>query len=464
MQDEPKNFQHHFISKTITLEDQSDVTGISIKASADEKGGAFNIYDQILEANIFLKEQTKGCQNFISGCSPFTQAPKVYVYWQKGVNPVTHFIKNISSSFSFYLPGRRQMFIVGGSNGDITATNTDHFDNVIILHEYGHFLEDIFSKTDTPGGSHNARYVIDPRLAWSEGLATFFASAVAGQAAYIDSSGIAPNGHLKINENLERYPPTRDISTALGEGNFREFSITRTLWDMIDPYTHSSTTIADQDQDPVDESSFAEIWSVFSGPFKNTQYYFRDFGLFMSLHNNVENKTNINSLLAREKQKSNRQDFASSFPVPANKRSSECPKTIEAVDSDRREQNRLLPYPQSSNQYSSNDFYLYKHRGGILSVELTYSPTNENTPDDKAADLDLIIYKNDYEYLKEDDILDSSKSRNDEGSESIRVSAEAGVYMINVMVWTRRGGSNNQFVLGAESTYNLTINGSKLCP
>ncbi len=464
VQDEPANFQHYFISKTITLEDQSDVTDIVITASADEQGGAFNIYDQILEANIFLREQTKNCHNFIPDCIPFTQAPKVYVYWKKGLNPVTHFIKDATSSFSFYLPGRRQLFIVGGSNGDIIATNTDHFDNIIILHEYGHFLEDTFSKTDTPGGSHNARYVIDPRLAWSEGFATFFANAVFGRAVYIDSVGISPNGLLKINENLESHPPKRDVSKATGEGNFREFSITRTLWDIIDPYTHLSKDIEDQDNDSIDGGSFGEIWSVFSLLFKDTQYYFRDFGLFMSLHNNLENKTDISLLLEREMQKANREDFASPFPIPTDRQSSECPKKIRATDADKREQNRLVAYPKSSNQHSSNDFYLYEHRGGTLSVELTYNPTDQDTPDDKKADLDLLVYKNGYTYLKDDDILTSSRNRDDEGTESIRVSAEAGAYMINVMVWTRRGESNNKFLLGSESTYNLTINEDTLCP
>ncbi len=459
VQDDPHKAQNHFVSKKVTLENRSSIENITLTAPADETGGAFNIYNQILEANLFLKEQTKGCQNFVSSCQPFTEAPKVYAYWKKGFNPVKYLSDSSTSSFSFYLPDRRQLFIVGGSNDNIETANTDHFDNVIILHEYGHFIEEVFSKIDTPGGSHSAKYTIDPRLAWSEGFATFFASAILGKASYVDSQGIAPKGLLKINEDLEAHPPTRDISKADGEGNFREFSIIRTLWDMIEPYTHNSTTIESQDDDLVNEGSIKEFWSIFSGPFKDEKHRFRDYGLFMSLQNELANKTNLSTLFEREKQKPNREDFAAPFPIPQDRRSSDCPTAIKATDPDRGERDRILSYPLSSNQHSSNDFYLYEHKGGRLSIDLTYNPTDANTLDKNKADLNLYLYNDKYSYQEEDDMVGSSDDGDDEGSENIQVDTPKGIYMVNVMVWTKRGTS-----LGDESTYNLKINGKSLCP
>ena len=475
VQDDPQNSKNHFVSTRVTLENRSPINNIMIKAPVDETGGAFNIYDQILRANLFLKEQTQGCQDFVSTCQPFTTAPKVYVYWKKGFNPIRYLSDSSSESFSFYLPERRQLFIVGGSNDNIEMANTDHFDNVIILHEYGHFIEEVFSIIDTPGGSHNARYVIDPRLAWSEGVATFMASAILGKASYVDSHGITPGGLLEINEDLENHPPTRDAPKADGEGNFREFSIVRALWDMIDPYTYNSVDIESQDDedntdeagvlhigDKVGEGSFKEFWSIFSGPFKDEKHHFRDYGLFMSLQDELENKTDLSRLFKREKQKPNREDFASPFPIPENRRSSSCPTMIQATDLDKREKNPLSPYPSSSNQHSSNDFYLYDHKGGSLSIELTYSPTNENTLDKNKADLNLYLYHNKYSYQEEDDMIGSSDDEDDEGSESLRANVPKDVYMVNVMVWTRK--ENRRVVLGDESTYNLKINGESLCP
>ena len=476
IQDDPHKSQSHFTSKTITLESQSPVEDILLTAPADETGGAFNIYNQIVEANLFLREQTKGCQDFISSCQPFTVAPKVYVYWKKGFNPVRYLSDSSSKSFSFYLPERRQLFIVGGSNDNIEVSNTDHFDNVIILHEYAHFIEEAFSIIDTPGGSHSAKYVIDSRLAWSEGVATFIANAILGEASYVDSEGIHPKGQLQINEELETHPPTRDVPKADGEGNFREFSIVRSLWDMIDPYTYNSKTIESQDNeditdeagdvlhigDKVTTGSFKEFWSVFSGPFKDQKHHFRDYGLFMSLQNEIENKTDLSSLFKREKQKPNREDYATPFPIPQDRISSGCPTTIQATDLDRREKNVFNPYPDVSNQHSSNDFYLYNHNGGLLSVELTYNPTDTNTLDKNRADLNLYLYNDKYSYHEKDDMLGSSDDAADEGSESIHVNIARGVYMVNVMVWTRR--EKRKTVLGDKSTYNLKINGNSLCP
>ena len=476
IQDDPHNSKNHNISKNVKVESDSSIENIVLTAPADETGGAFNIYDQILEANRFLREQTKGCQDFVSSCQPFTVAPKVYVYWKKGFNPVRYLSDSSLKSFSFYLPERRQLFIVGGSNDNIEVSNTDHFDNVIILHEYAHFIEEVFSIIDTPGGSHNAKYVIDSRLAWSEGVATFIANAILGKAGYIDSEGIDPKGQLQINEDLENHPPTRDVPQADGEGNFREFSIVRALWDMIDPYTYNSTTIESQDDeditneadgvlyvgDKVTEGSFKEFWSIFSGPFKNEKHHFRDYGLFMSLQNELGNKTDLSNLFKREKQKPNREDFAAPFPIPENRRSSDCPTIIEATDLDRREKNVFNSYPSVSNQHSSNDFYLYDHKGGPLSIELTYNPTSKNTLDKNKADLNLYLYNNKYSYHEDDDMIGSSDNKDDEGSENIRVNISKGAYMVNVMVWTRR--EERKVVLGDESTYNLKINGTSLCP
>ena len=454
VQDDPLKYQHHFLSHTLKLESASPVNNLTITAPADDLGGAFNIYDQILEANIFLREHTKTCQTYHTDCTPFTVAPKVYVYWKKGLNPATY-LSGSTSSFSFYLPKNDQLFIVGGSNGNISASNTDHFDNIIILHEYGHFIEDNFSQTDTQGGSHDANSIIDPRLAWSEGFATFFANAVSGQPAYIDTIGIPPTSQFLLNEDLEKHPPDRDIPQVPGEGNFREFAIARTLWDALDPYTPQTLKIEDQDMDSVD-GTFVELWSVFTAPFKADDQYFRDFGLFMQLHNQLENKTDLTPLLTREKQKPTREDFAA--PIPAEN----CPKTIQATNVNE----KLLIYPGSyplgSDQFSSNDFYLYQHSGGTLSLQLTYGPVEGATQPD--ADLDLYVYKNHYSYQDKDDILASSIGKKDQGMESIEIEAPLGAYMINILVWTKRGPSHQIPELGSKSEYQLTVNGVALCP
>src|SRR5690606_13846811 len=109
--------------------------------------------------------------------------------------------------------------------------DTDHFDDSIILHEYGHFLEDVYSKTNSPGGVHTGETILDPRLAWGEGWANYFQAAVTGNPVYRDTFGTSLGfSGVYFNENLES--GTSDTPNNPGEGNFREFAITRALWDI----------------------------------------------------------------------------------------------------------------------------------------------------------------------------------------------------------------------------------------
>ena len=198
--------------------------------------GAFNIYDQILNTNEYLRTQVS---------SQFV-ANKVSAYWKKGFDPGSYVG---SPPVSFYYPGYSRMFILGGENGDVINSDTDHFDDAIIIHEYAHFLEDEYSLSDSPGGPHDGRRQIDARLAWSEGFANFFNAAVrtyvansAAQANYVDSfgnsDGVSSTG-IYIFADLESYEGCGgrnlcDRAEESGEAIFREFAISRFLYDLID--------------------------------------------------------------------------------------------------------------------------------------------------------------------------------------------------------------------------------------
>ncbi|MEK7356871.1 MAG: hypothetical protein AAB250_10505, partial [Bdellovibrionota bacterium] len=150
-------------------------------------GGAFNILDQILNAQEYLRTKTSGCSGTFGDCSAFTTAPLVLVYWTPGLSPGVYY--GISGGISFYLNDDKELYILGGISGDTEVSDMDHFDNSVIVHEYGHFIEDQFGNPDSPGGSHNGNSVIDPRLAWGEGWANFFQAAVTGVPYYRDTYG-----------------------------------------------------------------------------------------------------------------------------------------------------------------------------------------------------------------------------------------------------------------------------------
>ena len=426
--DSPENLQFYSIKRTF---DSSIINNNEIRMIADINlpevlGGAFNIYDRIIETNNFLKEMTKDCGD---RCTPFTSLPPVHIYWTAGFNPGEYFGKVVGSSF--YTD--KKIFLLGGSNGDTLYSDIDHFDDVVIIHEYAHFIFDHFTSLFSPSlGVHLSEGITDPRFALVEASATFLAAAVLGDPRYIDTFGVLSNEKPFILE-FENHPPTFDIPQYLGEGNFREFAITRSLWDMLDPYTTNGKVVNSTDDEEVN-ISFVDLWSILTKEIESTKHYFIDFALFLKLQSEQPNAKDISQILKREQLKNNREDYASNYTSCIKN------KTISASE--------LFPvYLQETNQFHSNDFYLYKHDGGNFTAELTY------TADDPETDLDLIIYEQFYVYGDMDYAVGLSAEMPNVKTEQIDIRLlPYGVYMVNVVSLTPN----------STAIYNLSLNGD-LC-
>jgi hypothetical protein len=413
-------------------------------------GGAFNILDKILDANDYLRTQTNNCSTTFSTCLEFTVAPMVNVYWTRGVNPGDYF--NIGP-LSFYVPTLNHLYILGGINGDVDNTDTDHFDDSVVLHEYGHALETLFSIPDSPGGAHNGDQILDPRLAWSEAWANFFQAAVLSNFVYRDTFG-TPNGTagVFINESLET--ASIDTPTEADEGNFREFSISRALVDIVDPDEMNATDDL--------QSSFAEIWTILAGSgansFASATQNFRSVGLFYELQQGLAGGTNWSTIQGAEEQLAARTHYANTLSNGAA-----CPTTILA-ESVPGASPLKAPGSQpedgsfvNSNQFKSNDFYQVEHPGGPLEIVVDYTTTGGN-----AADLDIYLYQNTYRYgdsttmvgFSEDTIPPAAGS----DIETINISSlAAGTYLLNVRYDTSNG-------IRSAANYNLTINSQGKCP
>ncbi len=429
-------------SITTTFVADTNKTLANLVAHADTsldstlRGGAFNILDQIYLANDYLLNNTS--------VGAFTVDHKVQAYWTKGINPVTYFGGDPDSGVSFYIPGEDQLYILGGIDGDITTNDTDHFDNSVIIHEYGHFLEDNYSASDSPGGTHYGLFVIDPRLAWSEGFSTYFASRVTGDPIYRDTVGIGGGYgyYYDMENNLNEDNDPQDMPTAgqLGEGGFRELAVSRMLW---------ATTDA-----PV-SMPFSELWDAYVVDFKNT-LPFREMSLFLKAQ--ADNAgTNISSLLDDDDKEMTAsrahygvRDNSGTANVAG---AAACRWTIQA--------SAKIPISGNvfdrSNQFYSNDFYYIYHGGGTLSVTLDYDVTGAT-----AVDLDLYIYKDAYSFGVGNDLLTYSNKEKgvgvgeENGFETISISAPAGPYMINVMYYNDGAGS-------PATVYNIDTAGNLIC-
>jgi hypothetical protein len=112
--------------------------------------------------------------------------------------------------------------------------DTDEYDNAVISHEFGHYLAWAVSRDDTPGGAHDGTPT-DPRLAWSEGLATWIGLILLDETIYIDTK--ATGATVRDPEDMgwdadPAGPLDQDLS---------EFVVLESLWDMTDPVDATDT-------------------------------------------------------------------------------------------------------------------------------------------------------------------------------------------------------------------------------
>nr|BFD65219.1 hypothetical protein HAGR004_02410 [Bdellovibrio sp. HAGR004] len=494
----------HFAARTFTVtasditNGTKDLTSTPVIAEADEnlypgiEGGAFNIMYNILLANEYIRRNIN--KNVLESGVPSTDpnkwwvAEKVTVYWKAGFNPYSYFGSN--SPLSFYSPGDRKLFILGGVSGDVKSSDTDHFDDSVILHEYGHFLEDVYGNSASPGGSHNGNFVIDARLAWSEGWANYLQAAVltGADAAslgvdesrvpdqvryhyYVDTYGYKGNAKSGVSisfnlwENGETASMDRTATDLEGTGTFREVSVSRTLYkttrknDAIYSGIKTGAGIA-----------FADIWKTFSGEdtlghrknnnpvatsLVNTALYpIPNFGLFNNLlSRNIAANAKWDTILDEEKQSKTTKDYAYYLSATGGS----CPTTFTVGTPE-----TSLGDLARSHQQVNNDFYLFYYDGSGGSISMNFSSSKLN--------LDLILYKKDYVYFEDTHwyagysssyIARQSRSAS-ATTETVSLSGlSAGYYIINVKINAYNKVNSD---LNAPATYTLTRNGvTPLC-
>lgn len=174
-----------------------NVTGSSwnVPDSATHVNGAFNIADVVFTIQIAVV----------------------------GLNPSAQFgAATIQFSPSFYTGTSYFQGSTGYIKGDRT-TDSDDFDDTVIAHEYSHYLQTTFSRSDNIGGTHSLNQIIDPRLALAEGQATFMGNTFMGTPVYIDTSFA---GAFTID--LRSAPTTNP-------GYWNEISVSKIFWACFDP-------------------------------------------------------------------------------------------------------------------------------------------------------------------------------------------------------------------------------------
>lgn len=136
--------------------------------------------------------------------------------------------------------------------GDFTVGDTDEFDQSVVAHEFGHYIEDRFGRSDSIGGDHGgSQTLLDLRVAFGEGWGNAFSGMVLGGPIYRDSQ-------QGMNADFQLDMESDDL---LNEGWFSEASVGEILWDLFDNTNEAGDTLA---------LGFAPLYAVVTGAQRTT--------------------------------------------------------------------------------------------------------------------------------------------------------------------------------------------------
>jgi hypothetical protein len=178
--------------------------------------------------------------------SPNIVLPELRLFWSDENKPVNRFCPdNGEIGTSTYVvfgntdlddcnqPGVTGIYILGDFN--IPMPDTDEFDQSVIAHEFGHYIEDRFGRSDSIGGIHGgSATLLDLRVAFGEGWGNAFSGMALGSPIYRDSQdGMATDFQIDM-----------ETDDPLNEGWFSEASVGEILWDLFDATNEAGDTLA----------------------------------------------------------------------------------------------------------------------------------------------------------------------------------------------------------------------------
>jgi len=182
-------------------------------------------------------------------------------------------------SASFYRGDIDSLFLLGDAN-----TDTEEFDDHVVMHEWAHYFEDNFSRSDSIGGPHTIGESLDPRLAFGEGFATALAAIALENPQYCDTNAPMESSGFGLDTENHNFGE---------QGFYNEMSVATLINDLWD-------TAADG----TDNGSigFAPIYAVMTGPQRTTEAFTTLFSFTTALRDSVQaaDLPFVDSQLSRE--------------------------------------------------------------------------------------------------------------------------------------------------------------------
>jgi len=177
--------------------------------------------------------------------------------------PVDLFNGAIGSSFF----DGTEIYLLGAENND-----TDEFDEHVIAHEWGHYFEEYFSRSDSIGGEHTTGDILDIRLIFGESFGNALSAMILNDAFYVDTSGSQQKNGFFIN---------MENNNCTNPGWYSECSVQSILYDIYDPMGAANSPEAN---DTV-SLTFSAIYDVMTGAQRNTPAMTSIFSFIKSLKN-----------------------------------------------------------------------------------------------------------------------------------------------------------------------------------
>lgn len=198
--------------------------------------------------------------SLVLSADPDALFPPLDVFWSVNNATTTGNVANGAIGTSYYQPDIDSLFLLGKANDD-----TEEFDDHVILHEWGHYFEDNFSRTDSTGGPHNLSNRLDMRLAFGEGWATALSGMALDDPLYCDTAGIDQSNGFKIDIENDVFG-TR--------GWFNETSVASMMYDLWDSGTRD---------DDGGSLGFTPIYDIFVDKQLNTSAFTSVFSFMTEL-------------------------------------------------------------------------------------------------------------------------------------------------------------------------------------
>lgn len=159
----------------------------------------------------------------VCSAEPAVRLPRLALNWSADNRPTDGDTEDGEIGTSFHRQGSAgsNIYLLGREGVD-----TDELDDHVIAHEVGHYLESWLYRSDSGGGGHQDRDVLDPSVAFAEGWGNALSGMTFADPLYVDTKGEDQVGGF--DTDVSRTPRGDD------RGIYSENSAQYLLWQLFD--------------------------------------------------------------------------------------------------------------------------------------------------------------------------------------------------------------------------------------